>query len=78
MSKITLKGFILVPESDLSAVISELPNHIALTRKEKGCLVFDVLQDDDNSFRFSVVEVFVSFWLPQLNKLNVISINMIN
>ena len=59
LSQITLKGFILVSKGDLSAVLRELPNHIALTRKEKGCLAFEVLQDSDDIYRFNVYEVFV-------------------
>lgn len=59
MSKVTLEGYILVPESDLSAVESALGSHTALTRQEAGCLVFDVSQDETNKNRFNVYEEFV-------------------
>jgi len=58
LSKVTLKGFITVPDSDISGVLNELPNHIALTRKEAGCLVFNVTQDENDRFRFNVYEEF--------------------
>lgn len=56
----TLKGFIIVPEADLAGVLNELPNHIALTKKESGCLVFNVTQDGGNQYRFDVYEEFES------------------
>ncbi len=58
MSKVTLKGFITVPDCDIFDVLNELPNHIALTRKEAGCLVFNITQDENDSFRFDVYEEF--------------------
>lgn len=60
LSKIILQGYILVPNADLEAVKSELPNHIQLTRQEAGCLVFEVSQDNENINRFNVYEEFVS------------------
>jgi len=53
-----LKGFITVPDSDISDVLNELPNHIELTRKEAGCLVFNVTQDENDRSRFNVYEEF--------------------
>lgn len=58
MSEVTLHGHILVPAADLSAVLAELPNHIALTRGEAGCLSFSVEQDPAHALRFIVSEVF--------------------
>lgn len=58
MDKVTLEGYIIVPDSDLDRVQAELPNHIALTRRESGCLVFNVNQDQDNKNRFNVYEEF--------------------
>lgn len=58
MSKITLKGFIIVPEDDIENVLSELPTHIELTRKEHGCLVFSVTQDEHDIHKFNVYEEF--------------------
>ncbi|SJL82167.1 putative quinol monooxygenase [Vibrio palustris] len=58
MSKVTLKGYILVPESDLELVRSELVNHTRLILEETGCLTFRVIQNLENSLRFDVYEEF--------------------
>jgi autoinducer 2-degrading protein len=47
-----------VPDDDIDGVLNELPNHIELTRKEIGCLVFNVAQDESDKSRFSVYEEF--------------------
>lgn len=60
MSKIFLKGHIFVPDSDLVAVKKELQTHIFLTRKEEGCLVFEVTQDEVEINKFHVYEEFVN------------------
>ena len=60
MAKVKLSGFIIVPEHDLEVVVSELPNHIHLTRNEPGCLSFQVSQSDANPQRFDVTEEFAS------------------
>ncbi|MGF1841590.1 antibiotic biosynthesis monooxygenase [Vibrio clamense] len=59
MSKVTLKGFIVVPEQDLEIVKHELENHKMLTLQEPGCLIFKVIQDEVDSTRFDVYEEFV-------------------
>ncbi len=58
MSKVTLKGFILVPESELELVKNELVNHTRLTLEETGCITFSVIQNSENSLRFDVYEEF--------------------
>ena len=58
MDKVTLRGHITVPGEDLAAIIESLPMHINLTRKEKGCLVFSVEQDQTNENIFHVYEEF--------------------
>ena len=58
MPKITLSGHIEVPKEDLNAVLTELPNHIALTQAEGGCMTFKVTQDSNNPQRFEVYEEF--------------------
>ena len=58
MTKVTLRGYIVVLEADLHLVKSELVKHIALTRAEKGCLTFEVIQSDTNPRQFSVYEEF--------------------
>jgi len=42
----------------MASVLSELPNHIQLTRKETGCLVFNVTQDESDKSRFNIYEEF--------------------
>ena len=59
LPKVILKGFIIVPSEDLKAVQAELPIHIENTRKERGCLIFQVLQDKAQSNRFDVHEEFI-------------------
>lgn len=59
MTKVILKGFIIVPAEDLAAVQDELINHIKLTRDEPGCIVFEVTQCEINSNRFDVYEAFI-------------------
>ncbi|OOE93146.1 putative quinol monooxygenase [Salinivibrio sp. AR640] len=59
MSKVILKGFILVPSADLQAVTRELVNHEKLTLEEPGCLIFKVQQHSEDPLRFDVYEEFV-------------------
>ncbi|SHF83112.1 putative quinol monooxygenase [Vibrio gazogenes] len=58
MSKIILKGFILVPESALEMVKNELGNHQRLTLEEPGCMTFSVTENLENPLRFDVYEEF--------------------
>ena len=60
MSRVILKGFIIVPAEDLAAVKEELINHKNLTNNESGCLVFEVAQCESNPNRFDVYEEFVT------------------
>ncbi|MEN6669901.1 antibiotic biosynthesis monooxygenase [Psychrobacter sp. B38] len=59
MSKVILKGFILVPESALEIVKSELANHKRLTLEEPGCITFSVTEHPENPLRFDVYEEFI-------------------
>ena len=59
MTKVILQGHIVVSDSDLSAVQSELQVHIESTQNEEGCLLFKVTQDPENKNIFSVYEEFV-------------------
>ncbi|AZZ92318.1 antibiotic biosynthesis monooxygenase [Hahella sp. KA22] len=59
MSKVILKGYIIVPHEDLSVVEQALSTHIQLTLAEAGCLVFQVTQHDRDPNRFDVYEEFV-------------------
>ena len=58
MTKVILQGFIVIPDSDLEVVKSELLIHKNLTLKEPGCLIFTVTSDEVNPHKFSVYEEF--------------------
>ncbi|MGP9680185.1 putative quinol monooxygenase [Halomonas sp. AOP27-A1-41] len=59
MAKVTLKGFIEVPGSDLDGVQAELNTHRQLTLEEPGCITFKVTQDKTDPCRFDVYEEFI-------------------
>lgn len=48
---------ICISEAEVQAVRQHLPEHLALTRAEPGCLVFDVSQTDDPMV-WEVMEAF--------------------
>ncbi len=48
-----------VPSERLADVMKALPEHIALTRSETGCIEFDVSTDKDVPGRLVVSELFV-------------------
>jgi quinol monooxygenase YgiN len=56
--KVHLDGYLEVPPERLAAVTKALPDHVALTRAEPGCLAFEVIPSPDHSDRFLVSEVF--------------------
>lgn len=58
ISKVILKGFIVVPEDDLCTILEELKIHTKLTLEEPGCIVFEVTQSESDPFRFEVYEEF--------------------
>ncbi len=47
-----------MPADRLDAVRAALPQHIALTRAEKGCISFVVTEDVNQPGRFNVSEIF--------------------
>lgn len=55
---VVLKGYIIVPDEDLSAVKRALIEHTRLTIQEEGCLRFDVTPDENDPNRFNVYEEF--------------------
>jgi autoinducer 2-degrading protein len=59
VGKVILKGYIMVPPSELAAVRAELPAHSRLTLEEPGCLVFEVTQHATDPCRFDVYEEFM-------------------
>ncbi len=54
-----LDGHIDVPSDRLEAVMAALPQHIALTRAEPGCLKFEVTVSERVAGRLDVSEIFV-------------------
>ena len=56
--RVFLDGYIEVPPKRRAAVSRALPNHIALTRAEPGCLAFSVTPSPDHHDRFLVSEIF--------------------
>lgn len=60
MEKVSLKGYIRVPQHQLAATEAELERHIALTRAEAGCLSFAVTASPRDPLCFDVAETFVS------------------
>ena len=58
--KVVLRGHIVVPIEDLEAIEAALANHIALTRNEPGCLIFEVNADTSDPCRFNVYEEFTN------------------
>ncbi len=59
LAKVILKGFIIVPDSDLEVLKAELIIHKELTLNEAGCLTFTVTPDEVNLNKFNVYEEFV-------------------
>jgi quinol monooxygenase YgiN len=59
LAKVILKGFIIVPDSDLEVVKAELIIHKDLTLNETGCSIFTVTPDEVNLNKFNVYEEFV-------------------
>jgi len=59
VTRIVLSGYIEVADADIDDVRRELPAHVALTRGEPGCLVFEVTPRADIPGRFDVYEEFV-------------------
>lgn len=53
-----LEGYIDVPEHRLQEVLNALDKHVHLTKRERGCLAFDVWQDDDLPTRLNVSEIY--------------------
>ena len=56
--RVYLDGHIDVPADRLEAVKAALPQHIALTRAEVGCLKFEVVPSETVAGRLLVSEVF--------------------
>lgn len=60
MGKVTITGYLQVPEQELHEVATALPLHRDLSRAEPGCLVFEVSQDEADPCKFHLHEQYVS------------------
>lgn len=58
--RVFLDGYMEVPPARVAAVTRALPDHIALTRAEPGCLAFDVSVSPSHPGRFIVSEIFAN------------------
>ena len=58
MGKVHLDGYLHVPADRIEAVNAALPQHIALTLAEPGCIAFAVIQNPLLPERFDVSETF--------------------
>lgn len=58
MGRVHLSGHLDVPPERVDAVRAALPQHIALTLAEPGCLAFTVVQNPSTPTRFDVSETF--------------------
>ena len=59
MAKVRVEGFLEVPSNRLGKVAAAIPDHIALTRAEPGCLDFTVSQDAIADDKFLLWGIFV-------------------
>lgn len=53
MAKIILKGFIVVPDNEITMVTDALSEHIEKTRSESGCLIFKI--DPDKKIKINLM-----------------------
>ena len=61
MPRVHVTGFLICRSLEESDRVAEaLPAHIALTRAEPGCLIFEVLRSSADPCRFAVREAFRS------------------
>ena len=58
MGRVRLEGYLDVPSDRMAAVAAALPEHIALTQAEPGCLEFSVTPSPDIIDRLMVAELF--------------------
>lgn len=58
MSKVILSGYIIVPKHEVAIVTQALATHIELTRREPGCIRFEVNQCAIQQNKFTVYEEF--------------------
>ena len=56
--RVFLEGYMEVPPERVADVTQALPDHVALTRAEPGCLAFEVSPSPSDPCRFLVSEIF--------------------
>jgi len=59
LARVRLEGYLAVPPDRLAQVLAALPEHIALTQAEPGCLDFEVSQSPAVPGHLVVAELFV-------------------
>lgn len=69
MAKLTITGNIVANPDSIDLVKSELEKLIPITRKEAGCLQYDLHQDTDNAAYFMFYENWESreLWQTHMN-----------
>ncbi|MBC6411704.1 MAG: antibiotic biosynthesis monooxygenase, partial [Hyphomonadaceae bacterium] len=55
---VILAGHVTAPETDVSAILAEMQNHIDLTHAESGCIRFDLWQDQNIPARLNIIGIF--------------------
>ena len=70
MSKLTIVANIKVKEGEVDFVKAELEKLIPITRAEKGCINYDLHQDNDNPAHFLFFENWESRELWQIHMNN--------
>ena len=58
MSQVSLKGTLRCQTYEVSQLRAALPDHIVLTRHERGCLYFEIRPDASDPTLFHVSERF--------------------
>lgn len=59
MSRVMLRGYIVLPKSNREAILNALNEHVILTRHEQGCLAFKITPDGQDADKYWVYEEFV-------------------
>lgn len=69
MSKLTIVANIIANEDKVELVKAELLKLIDITRAEKGCINYDLHQDNDNTAHFTFYENWESreLWQTHMN-----------
>jgi len=68
-SNLTIIAKILVKKEKVTLFLQEVPTVIESTRKEKGCITYDLHRDNDNSNQFLFYETWKNraLWQDHMN-----------